>query len=302
MSSAASVIVTAPRRRAVRLDLFAYCLVLPAFLFEAAFVYWPILLGVASSLREKGTLSFAAYHRMLFEDPAFWTMMATTLEYTILVEVLTVAAGLAVALLMNMEFEARGVIRSVLTIPWAMPEVPVAIAFLFMLDPQFGVANRLARLLPGVNENPQWLLDPNLAMAAVVVVSVWKAFPFYSMVILSALQGVPSELYEAARMDGAGVWSRFRHVTVPGIRGTLALLAVLAFIYAIQQFTLIWLITGGGPVDATSTVSLGIYIQAFRFYDYTYAGAIAVAAFLLSAIATGAFVVAQRSLDRKSAH
>ncbi len=288
-------VLASPRR--LRLDLFAYLLVVPAFVFEAIFVYWPILIGVGSSLGGKTGLSLAAYHRMLFEDPAFWAMMGTTLEYTLLVDVLTLAAGLGIALVMNMDFGGRGLIRSVLTIPWAMPEVPVAIAFLFMLDPQFGVANRLARLLPGVGENPQWLLDPRLAMGAVVVASVWKAFPFHSMVILSALQGVPKELHEAARMDGAGALARFRHVTLPGIRATLALLAVLAFIYAIQQFTLIWLMTGGGPVDATTTVSLGIYVQAFRFYDPAYAGAIAVAAFVLSAVATGVFVLVQRRAD-----
>jgi multiple sugar transport system permease protein len=197
---------------------------------------------------------------------------------------------------MNWRFPGRGIVRSLLTVPWAVPEVPVALTFLFMLDPTFGVFNLLARLLPGVTENPQWLLDPVLAMAIIVVVTVWKGFPFYSLVLLAALQSVPEELYEAARIDGASAWAQFRHVTLPGVRASIALLAILAFIYSMQQFTLIWLITGGGPVDATTTLAPGIYLQAFRFYNFGYAGAMAVVGFVFSGLATFAFVAVQRQL------
>jgi len=136
------------------------------------------------------------------------------------------------------------------------------------------VIEAVVRLLPGVEESPQWLLDPTLAMLVVIAATVWKGFPFYSLVLLSALQGVPDELYEAATMDGAGRVGQFRYITLPGIRGSLALLAVLGFIYSTQQFTLIWLITGGGPVDATTTLAPAIYMQAFRFYDFGYAGGV----------------------------
>jgi multiple sugar transport system permease protein len=161
------------------------------------------------------------------------------------------------------------------------------------------VFNRLVRLLPFVDQNPNWLLDPTLAMAAVIIVTVWKGFPFYSLVLLAALQNVSDELYDAARVDGAGPIGQFLHVTIPGIRDTIALLAVLAFIFATQQFTLIWLITGGGPVDATTTLAPAIYMQAFRFYNFGYAGAIAVVGFLISALATIAFIFIQRRLARE---
>jgi multiple sugar transport system permease protein len=187
-------------------------------------------------------------------------------------------------------------VRGLLTVPWAIPEVPVAITFIFMIDPTFGVFNLLARMLPGVTENPQWTLDPALAMAIVVIVTVWKGFPFYSLVLLAALQAVPEELYEAARLDGASAWRQFRHVTLPGIRPSIALLAVLAFIYSMQQFTLIWLITGGGPVDATLTLAPAIYMQAFRFYDFEYAAAMAVVGLFFSVLATLAFLAVQRRL------
>jgi multiple sugar transport system permease protein len=137
-------------------------------------------------------------------------------------------------------------------------------------------------------------------MAAIIIVTVWKGFPFYSLVLLAALQNVPDELYEAARIDGAGPVGQFLHVTLPGVRDTIALLAVLAFIFSTQQFTLIWLITGGGPVDATTTLAPAIYMQAFRFYNFGYAGAFGVVGFLISAIATVAFVIVQRRLAREA--
>jgi multiple sugar transport system permease protein len=282
-----------PRR--LRLDRLPYMLILPSLLVEAMFVYFPILRGIGFSLEGKSGLSFATYGRML-EDPGFWRMILTTIQFALLVDSAVLLVGLAVALLMNRNFAGRGFVRSVLTIPWAMPEVPVAVAFVFMLDPSFGVANRFAHLLPWVGDNPQWLADPDLAMACVVAASVWKTFPFHALIILSALQGISDDLYDAVRIDGGNAWAQFRHVTIPAIRATLALLAVLAFIYSMQQFTLIWLMTGGGPVDATTTVSIGIYVQAFRYYDYSYAGAVSVAGFLMAALATFGFVAAQRRL------
>ena len=286
-----------------RLDLFgvhsgriAYWLVLPLIALETVFVFYPIVRGILVSVEgPTGGIDFSNYATML-RDPDFFWIIVRTLVFTVLIDVIVLLVGLGVALLMNWRFPGRGFVRSLLTVPWAVPEVPVALTFLFMLDPTFGVFNLLARLLPGVTENPQWLLDPVLAMAIIVVVTVWKGFPFYSLVLLAALQTVPEELYEAARIDGAGAWAQFRHVTMPGVRASIALLAILAFIYSMQQFTLIWLITGGGPVDATTTLAPAIYLQAFRFYNFGYAGAMAVVGFIFSGLATFAFVAVQRRL------
>jgi multiple sugar transport system permease protein len=276
-----------------------YLLILPALLLECVFVLYPILRGSLVSLENfDGSVGLDNY-RFMWSDPDFWRMLGHTLTYTLTVDVLVLIVALAVALLMNWSFPGRGVVRSILTVPWAIPDVPVAIAFVFMLDPSFGVFNRLVRLLPFVDQNPNWLLDPTLAMSAVIIVTVWKGFPFYSLVLLAALQNVSDELYDAARVDGAGPIGQFLHVTIPGIRDTIALLAVLAFIFATQQFTLIWLITGGGPVDATTTLAPAIYMQAFRFYNFGYAGAIAVVGFFISALATIAFIFIQRRLARE---
>lgn len=271
-------------------------LILPLLVLEGLFLGYPILRGIWTSVEAPGGGLTLANFRLLLQDPAFAGIIGRTLVFTLLVDVLILASGLAVALLMNRQFAGRGAVRSLLTVPWAIPEVPVAITFIFMIDPTFGVFNLLARALPGVTENPQWTLDPTLAMGVVVLVTVWKGFPFYSLVLLSALQAVPEELYEAASLDGAGPLAQFFHVTLPSILPSVALLAVLAFIYSMQQFTLIWLITGGGPVDATLTLAPAIYMQAFRFYDFGYASAMAVVGLAFAALATVAFVAVQRRM------
>ena len=277
---------------------FPYLLILPMLALEAALVVYPILRGAMFSLASDEGFTLDNYRTML-TDPDFWRMIGRTIVFTLSVDVSILTIGLSLALLMNWSFRGRGLVRSLLTIPWAIPEVPVAITFVLMLDPSFGVLNAFLRLIPGIDENPQWLLDPTLAMLVVVAATVWKGFPFYSLVLLSALQSVPDELYEAGRIDGAGRFSLFRHVTLPGIRDSLGLLAVLAFIYSTQQFTLIWLITGGGPVDATTPLAPPISMQAFRFYALNYAGAPAVVGFLISAGATLVFIAAQRRVETR---
>ena len=276
-----------------------YLLILPALVLEGVLILYPIVRGGLFSLEGPAGYGLDNY-RFMVSDPSFWRMLGHTLVYTLVVDVVILIVALAVALLMNWSFGGRGLVRSILTVPWAIPDVPVAITFVLMLDPTFGVFNRLAALLPSVQPHQLWLLDPTFAMAAVIVVTVWKGFPFYSLVLLAALQNVSDELYDAARVDGAGPIAQFWHVTIPGIRDTIALLAVLAFIFSTQQFTLIWLITGGGPVDATTTLAPAIYLQAFRFYNFNYAGAIGVVGFFISALATLAFVIVQRRLAREA--
>ena len=137
-------------------------------------------------------------------------------------------------------------------------------------------------------------------MMWMVLIASWKAFPFYSLVILAALQAVPDELYEAARVDGANPWQLFRHITIPGIGTTLELLVVLACIFSFKQFTIIYLMTGGGPSGATETIVIRIYNTAFRFYDYSYATALGVAGFVVSLVIAFFFILLQVRRTRET--
>ncbi|MFN8444151.1 MAG: sugar ABC transporter permease [Caldilineaceae bacterium] len=283
-----------------RLRILPYMLALPIVLYEAVLIIYPIAQGIYGSFQqielaanEPPTWVGLKNYTRMFNDPGFWQVMKTTLIFTALVIAVAIGAGLVTALLFNRPFRFRPAARAMLMLPWAFPDVPVAMIFLWILSPQFGVINLLARMLPGVTENPQWLQIKWLAMAWIVLITSWKAFPFYSLVILAALQAVPQEIYEAAKVDGANGLQLFRHITIPSIWTTLELLVVLASIFSFKQFTFIFLMTGGGPSGATETIVMRIYNTAFRFYDYSYATAFGVAGFVVSLVIAFFFIILQ---------
>ena len=296
-----------PRPR-LRRYLLPFSLVLPIILYEGLLIVYPIAQGIYGSftrieLASKNPplwVGWANYERM-FSDPAFWKVIRTTLLFTGLVIVVALTIGLLTALLFNRPFRFRPLARGMLMMPWAIPEVPVVMIFIWMLSPQFGVVNILARMLPGVTQNPQWLQVPELAMGWMVLISSWKAFPFYSLVILAALQAIPQELYEAARVDGASRLQLFWNVTFPGIGSTLELLVVLAAIFSFKQFTIIFLMTGGGPSGTTETIVIRIFNTAFRFYDYSYATALGVAGFVVSLAVAFVFILMQARRAQETA-
>jgi multiple sugar transport system permease protein len=290
-----------PRRRMSGAWL-PYLLVIPILAFEGVFVLYPIVKGILTSFKSQqlgatGSFTFSNYSRM-FADPVFWQVVRVTLIFTAAVVVFMLVVGLFIAMLLNWSFRGRGFVRGVLAIPWALPDIPVVLTFLLMMDPNFGVINRMASWLPGLGHHYAFLTSPHLAFASIVVITVWKGFPFYALITLSALQAVPDDLIEAAKVDGAGRIRRFRSVVLPGIAPTLSLLAVLAFIFSLQQFSLIYLSTGGGPGQSTTTLSILIYNQAFQFFNYSYASAIAVVGLILSVIGTALFVFIERRVLR----
>jgi multiple sugar transport system permease protein len=281
---------------------FPYLLALPIVIFEGIFVVYPIIRGLVLSgqLTQFGRTRWVGLQnfRQMVHDPVFWQSLKTTFEFVFAMAGVWLVLGLGVALLMNWSFAGRGYVRALLAIPWAVPDVPVVLAFVIMLDPNFGILNRFATLIPGVHHHIEWLTAPTLAFIAVLMMVGWKGFPFFALIILSSLQSIPDDLYEAAEVDGAGAIRRFRSVTLPALVPTLALLAVLAFIFSFQQFSIIYLSTGGGPGTDTSTLALTIYLQAFEFFNYNYASAIAVVGLFLALVGTVLFIVMERRLTR----
>ncbi len=302
MAAQTNTLVTAPRIPLMkRRDLFPYMLALPIIIYEGIFVLIPILQQISSSFTSDifgvTTVKFvglANYNRML-GDKNFWNSMHVTLVFMIATLTIAVGAGLVAALILNQRFRGRSLARAVMTLPWALPDLPAAIIFYWILNPNFGIINVLAHLLlPWIQQNPKWLVDFNLAMPLVVAISSWKAFPFYSLVILSVMQGIPHELYEAAKVDGANSRQSFRHITLPEIIPTLLLMGVLACIFAFKQFVLIYMETGGGPGRVTETLVIAVYKAAFDSFDFSYGATIGVAGFVMVFVITLLFVYLQR--------
>ena len=276
-----------------------YLLAAPILAYEGVFILYPIFEGIKSSFyrgkvgRPAEWTGLDNYERMLRDD-AFWRSMQTTLIYMVAVIAVAIGCGLGSALVLNRHFRGRTIARGLMTLPWAFPDVPTVLIFLWMLNPNFGVMNVFTDVLPWIEENPKWLLDSRMAFVSVVLITAWKGFPFYSLVILAALQTVPHELAEAARIDGATKVQAFFAVTLPIISPTLLLLTVLASIYSFKQFTVIWLLTGGGPANATETIVIRIYNTAFTFYDFPYASVLGVAGFLVALTIALVFMAVQR--------
>ncbi len=278
---------------------FPYILALPILLYEGFFLLYPMARGALLSFSDVQMGSGGNWvgldnYRRMFGDAIFWQVILNTIVFSASVIVIALLVGLGIALLMNRSFYGRATVRAVMTMPWAFPDVPTVLIFLWIMNPVFGVLDVFARWAPWVHSNPGWFIDPHLAMPSIVMLTVWKGFPFYSLVILAALQGVPADLYEAARVDGANWRASFRYVTLPGIMPSLMLLGLLAFVFSFQQFTLIWLTTGGGPVQATETLAVMIYQEAFRFFDYSYAATLGVAGLALSMAAAALFIALER--------
>jgi multiple sugar transport system permease protein len=263
-------------------------------------VVYPILDGIATSLTftelaglPPRFVGLANYARLL-RDPKMFDVAYATVVLTLGSVTAALLAGLFVALLLQRPFRGQTIVRVLLMLPWAVPDLPALLTVSWMLNPVTGVLQVLFRTLPWVTENVQIFNDPTLARLALIGISCWKAYPFYSLVFLAALHNIPDQLYEAARVDGANTYHQFRYVTLPFIAPTFLVLIVLALIFSIKGFSLSFLFTGGGPDLATETLVVHIFKTAFYFFDYSYGQTMGTAGLLVAASLAIAFQIIER--------
>ncbi|WP_026929666.1 carbohydrate ABC transporter permease [Glycomyces tenuis] len=264
----------------------------PALIILGLFVIWPMLSALrlsftdASGFGREEWIGLENYIEV-FTDPDILNAVGNTLLYTVLFTPTAVAAALGLALLLNSpHMPFRSFFRTALFIPFVISFAVAAFAWSYLIDPQVGLLNYWLRGA-GI-ELGNVLEDPTLAMPAVAFVAVWKLFGFYFVIFLAGLQDIPSSLYEAARVDGARAWSRFRHITLPLLSNTMAFVLVFAMIAALQAFDQIYVMTGGGPYGNTQTVVMEIYESGFRKLDVGFASALSyvllIATLLLSLV------------------
>lgn len=221
----------------------------------------------------------------LWESPLFWTALRNTTYFVVVGGPLSVLASLVAAVLVHSKLvRLRPLFRSAFFAPWVTTLVAVALVWRFVYHPQYGPLNALLQAvgLPAID----WLGDPAWAMPAIIIVSVWKNFGFNMLVFLAGLSNIPEELYEAAELDGAGAWGRFRHVTVPMLGPTFVFVGVVTMIASFQIFSEPYVMTQGGPLKSTLTLMLLMYEEGFRWWRLGFATAIAVVLFLLTLVGT----------------
>jgi multiple sugar transport system permease protein len=277
------------RRKRSGEALAAWAFLTPNLLLLAVFVLVPLAGSLAISLQRTngfgaGTFIGLDNYRRLFTDPLFWRSTANTLLFTVIVTPASMALGLGIAVLLNTVLPARGVLRSILILPMAVSGVATALLGVLVFDQNSGVLDKVLRSigLPAV----QWQSGSVAAFASVVLVTLWWRVGFNMLIYLAGLQGVDAQLYEAARLDGAGGWQRFRHLTVPLVGPSSFFLLVINVIYSFQVFDVVYVLTGGGPQNATSVLVTYAYDNGFVTRDQGYAAAIGIVLLLITLVFT----------------
>jgi multiple sugar transport system permease protein len=198
-------------------------------------------------------------------DPDFQAALGRTLYFTVISVAFEGVIGVLVALLLNQKFHGRNVLRVLVILPWALPTIVNATMWRLNFNPDYGSINALLTQLGVIDHYRSWLGDPASALNAVMLADIWKNYPLITLLTLAALQSIPDDLYEAARLDGASAWRRFRAITLPAILAPLAVALVLRTIDAFKVFDIIYVMTRGGPMDSTKTLSFFVYQESFSY-------------------------------------
>ncbi|WP_223640865.1 carbohydrate ABC transporter permease [Corallococcus sp. EGB] len=259
----------------------AYLLVAPAVLVLVVVALYPVLAAVWLSLHRFilvfGERRFTGLENYVYlmGDARFWSALGNTAYFTAVAVAVELLLAVPLALLLNRAFPGRGLLRASVLVPWAIPTVVSARLWAWMFNPDYGLINRL---LGGADIN--WLGAPGYALHAAILVDVWKTTPFVALLVLAGLQGIPEDLYKAARVDGASEWRQFRSITLPLLKPALLLALLFRSLDAFRVFDAIYVLTEGGPANTTETLSIYAYKTLMRSGDFGYGSTLAVATFL----------------------
>jgi trehalose/maltose transport system permease protein len=286
-------------RLATRRAVTAWIFLAPMLAVLALVAGWPLLRTILVSLTdaELGDFTIAnfiglANYATLVQDPGWWRAVGNTLLFTVVSVSLETLLGLIIALTLNAHIPGRGLLRAAVLIPWAIPTVVSAKMWGWMFHDLYGVVNALLLALGLIAKPWAWLADPVLSMIAVIAVDVWKGTPFMALLSLAALQVLPREIYEAARIDGVGPITVFFRVTLPLIRSALLVAVTFRGLDALRVFDVIYVLTGDNP--ATASMSVYARQQLIEFQDAGYGSAAATFLFLIVALLAGVVVTAGR--------
>ena len=271
--------------------LFPYLLLIPSLIPIVVILIYPICETFVISLFKMNPMRPDAdlfiglgNYIKLFHEESFFLGLKNSLELTLVTVAGSNLVGLGLALLLNMEFKGRGIFRALVIIPWTLPAVAAVLIWIWILDYQFGVANYILSIAGIVKESIPWLSSTQMAMVSVIIVCIWKQFPISCIIYLASLQTVDHTQYEAAEMDGANLIQKFFCITLPGIAASGGVVLLLTSVWAFREFTIIQIMTNGGPSRATETLVVQSYLEAFNNFNYGYASSLGMITFAISLI------------------
>ncbi len=290
----------------LRRDVGAWLYLAPALLIVGGIVGYPLGKTFYLSLTDTSLFGFGSAHFVGLANFAqavrsqdLQAATVHTLYFVVLSLLIEVPLGVLVALLLNQKFKGRALVRTLVIIPWAVPTVVNAVMWQWIYNPSYGALNALLTQWHIIDSYQSWLGSPDPStMLMVVLADAWKNYPIVTILVLAALQAVPEELYEAAKVDGANAWQRFWKITLPNIRPALLVALVLRTIDGVKVFDIIYLMTRGGPASTTKTLSFYVYDEAFGYLHLGLAAAYAVITVLIIAVFIFIYIWLIRSRER----
>lgn len=284
--------------------LFTILLILPAALIMALVTVYPLFRSFWISVHKwdltrpdlgHAFVGFANYLYVL-KDPTFWQSAKITVYFVVGAVALEISLGLGIAMLLNREFFGRNLVRMLALLPWAIPGVVNGIMWKWVLNPSYGALNGLLSQLGVIQKYVIWLGTPASALVMCILADTWKETPFIMLLFLAALQTVPKDLYEAAKVDGTNPFQAFWHITLPLIQPTLFVALTLRTIWALKSFDLIYTLTAGGPSGGTSVIGYYTYLKTFVSLNFGRGSAVA---YIMTIVVALLVILYQRSLYRE---
>lgn len=269
--------------------LMLYFFIGPALLALVALVVYPLLYGVyisffKTNLANKWDFVGLKNYISVFSDGVFVKQLGVTLKFTAIVVLAHFIIGIFLAMLLNQSRPGITFFRTILVLPWLMPEVVIALIFKWIMNPLYGLLNYGMQLLGLSEGGVSWLGDTKYAFISVVLVCIWKGYPLVMVNALAALQSVSTDIYEAAKVDGANKIQTFFRIILPSIKPVLATTLILDTVWWFKHYTIVYLMTKGGPGSDTSIVSIEIYKQAFDYFNFGKAASMSVVVFFVCLI------------------
>ncbi len=295
----------ADRMGGIRRGLVPYGYISPTVLLMLLLMVIPIVMVLGYSLmdnvimkRNPQFVGFKHYVDILTSE-SFWGAVSNTLFFTGVSVVAHLILGLAFAMLLDTKLlgnRTKAIFRTIYVLPWLFTVAIIAVLWRLLLEPN-GVVNYVLMSSNLVGSEVEWLSSPDTALFAVTFINIWAGYPFYMTSLLAGLQGIPADYHEAAQVDGANPWQRFTRITLPQLKPIIISMALLDFIWTTQQFALIWMTTGGGPLGATEMLSTFTYKLAFSRYQFGAASASAAIVLVISMVLAFFYVRAQKARD-----
>jgi multiple sugar transport system permease protein len=292
------VIVLTGHARRIWNSITDYLFVVPTLVFIIGFMIYPVIYNMSLSMTDLNVMNFRSggswvgveNYRALLSDATFRAAFGNTLVFVLACLACQFTIGFALAILFNNKFPGSNTMRAILMISWMLPKVVVGTLFQWILNGDFGLLNQLLKSLGLISKNILWLSNPDLALWGVILANVWIGIPFNMIILIGGLQTLSEEIFEAARIDGAGAWDTFTRITLPLMRPTIMILLILGFIYTSKVFDLIHVMTQGGPLNSTQILPYYSYILSFQQLNFGKGSAVSGVIFLFLIIVSVAYL------------